>query len=245
MRGVAPSVALSAAVHAVPSVLVLAQWWPASLPDPGQVPGGLCRWRGPANGRPEVALTFDDGPDPRSTPPLLAALRRLGLPATFFCLGERVEESPGLVGDILADGHEVATHGHRHAHHLLRTRTWITRDLRRATATLGDVTGEPPRYVRPPYGQVSGGTLAAARRLGLELVLWSAWGREWADQDPSSVAARVGRRLRPGAIVLLHDSDRSAPAGTAATAARALEQIAETMSARQLKAVTLSELVAR
>ncbi len=105
--------------------------------------------------------------------------------------------------------------------------------------------GVRPAFFRPPYGQVSGGSLIAARRAGLDLVLWSAWGREWADDDSASVSRRIEQRLGSGSIVLLHDSDVAAVPGTAARAAAAVEQLSGTLTARGLTAVTMSELVRR
>lgn len=230
------TVAASAvALQMVPSVVSLGQWsrWRA-------LPGGWCRWRGPS--RPRVALTFDDGPDPTSTPHLLDALERLDLPATFFCTGVNAARHPELVAEMAGRGHQVETHGHRHDHHFVRTPGWIADDLAASIDALGP-TGVRPRWYRPPYGQVTGPTMWAARRHHVELVLWSAWGREWVAPDSRAVAAGVERALEPGAIVLLHDGDAFSPLGTAARARQALGPIAEVLYERGLSAVTLQRLV--
>ncbi len=174
---------------------------------------------------------------------LLDDLDRLGLAATFFCLGRNVRAHPDLVGEILRRGHEVETHGDEHAHHLARSPGWVSRDLDRALDALG-ACGVRPRWYRPPYGQASAGTVLAGRRRRLGLVLWSAWGREWARADPSAVAGSVERGLGPGAIVLLHDSDVTSPPGSAATARQALEPLAAALERRGLTTVTLDQLVA-
>lgn len=103
--------------------------------------------------------------------------------------------------------------------------------------------GHAPRWYRPAYGQASGATLALARTMGLETVLWSAWGREWASREPEEIAARVIRRLRPGAIVLFHDSDRFGPKGMWRLTIEALPLVAQEMGRRRLSAVTMDELV--
>jgi peptidoglycan/xylan/chitin deacetylase (PgdA/CDA1 family) len=235
------SVGAAAAAHLAPSALVLSQWWPDGIPDPRAIPG-VCRWRGPPNGRGEVALTFDDGPDPAGTVKVLDSLDRVRLRATFFCLGAQAESHPALVEEIAGRGHEIGVHGHRHCRHLLHTARYIARDLERCLDTMSGLDVRPA-FFRPPYGQVAGGSLVAARRSGLELVLWSAWGREWSDEDAASVTRRVERRLGPGSIVLLHDSGASAKAGTAARAADVVARLSETLAARRLSAVTMSELV--
>ena len=224
------------AAHHVPSAVVLGQWGPFCT-----LFGELCRWQGP-RASTRVALTFDDGPDPEGTPRVLDALDELGLRATFFVLGERVRAHPDLVEEIARRGHQLATHGDEHARHLARSPLWVRRDLERARDAMA-VLGHAPRWYRPAFGQPSGSTLAVARAMGLRTVLWSAWGREWVAPGPGEVAARVTRRLRPGAIVLLHDSDRFGPWGMWRRALGALPLVAAELRRRRLTSATMDELV--
>lgn len=225
-----------AAAQFVPAVAALGQWAPFQV-----LPGGLCRWEGPRfPGR--VALTFDDGPHPEGTPRILERLDALRLRATFFPLASEVAREPALVQDILDRGHAVGTHGFAHAHHLARSPRWIHRDLQ-AAGELMQGLGVTVRWFRPTYGQVTGATLVHARRKGWETVLWSSWGREWATSSPQAVAARIGHRLHPGAIVLLHDSDHFGPTGMWRVACEALGAVADDLARRDLSAVTLDELV--
>lgn len=225
-----------AAAQFVPAVVALGQWAPFQM-----LPGGLCRWAGPRfPGR--VAITFDDGPHPEGTPRILDRLDALGLVATFFPLASEVTREPALVRDILGRGHAVGTHGFAHAHHLARSPRWVRRDLDTAGGVMESL-GVTVRWFRPTYGQVTGATLVHARRKGWETVLWSSWGREWATSSPEVVAARIGRRLRPGSIVLLHDSDRFGPKGMWRVACEALGAVARELARRDLCAVTLDELV--
>ncbi|MFQ6145812.1 polysaccharide deacetylase family protein [Streptomyces seoulensis] len=197
----APFAAVAAA-HIVPAATWLPRLRTACLP-------GLA-----GLGRPDhVALTFDDGPDPASTPRFLDVLDRLGVRATFFVLGESVARHPQLTREIAARGHELGVHGWRHS------RPWLpapARDLgetAHAVRAVHEATGRRPVWYRPPYGILTGGRWAAARRLGLRPVLWTAWGRDWtAEATPASVHATVGAGLSGGGTILLHDSDRaSAP----------------------------------
>lgn len=223
-------------VHAFPSVVALGQWSHLRA-----LPGGWCRWRGPNVAR--VALTFDDGPDPESTPRVLDRLDELGLRGTFFCLGSRIERAPDLVMETVDRGHEVALHGHVHEHHLAHTPGWVRADLDAAIEAAGDC-GVSPRWYRPPYGQSSLGTVLAARGRGLDLVHWSVWGREWEAADSNEVVDRVCASLEPGAIVLLHDSDDTSPSGTVDRVLDSLGPIADELAHRGLAASTLSDLVA-
>ncbi|HVC14377.1 MAG TPA: polysaccharide deacetylase family protein [Acidimicrobiales bacterium] len=235
--GVAALAGAAVACEYLPSVVALGQWGPFRT-----LPGDLCRWQGPRF-PPRVALTFDDGPDPEVTPRVLDTLDGLGLRATFFLLGERVRRHPDVVGEVVRRGHQLATHGDEHTHHLLRSPAWVARDLRRANAALHQL-GHAPSWYRPAYGQATAATLAAARALGLRTVLWSAWGREWASKDAREVASRVTRRLRPGAVVLFHDSDRFGPPGMSRRALDALPLVADELQGRRLTAVTMDDLVA-
>ncbi|RZS87344.1 peptidoglycan/xylan/chitin deacetylase (PgdA/CDA1 family) [Motilibacter rhizosphaerae] len=156
-----------------------------------------------------VALTFDDGPDSASTPAFLDLLAERGVRATFFLLGTMAVRHPGLARRIVDEGHEVAVHSWDHRNHLRHLPGPATREqLERTVDLLEAQTGVRPRFFRPPYGALTAADLVAARQLGLQTVLWTAWGRDWEEQaTPESVAALVGRDLRGGATVLLHDSD--------------------------------------
>ena len=179
-------------------------------------------------GRPDhVALTVDDGPDPRSTPAWLEALAGLDVRATFFLLGERLARHPGLGTRLVDSGHEVAVHGWRHRPHLVTTPLAVAADLRRALACIREVTGATPRFWRPPHGIPTTTGLLTAHRAGLQPVLWTADGRDWATSaDGASVAHRIARQLQGGGVVLLHDG--AGPDGHSTAALAALPDIIAT-----------------
>ncbi|MEU6669025.1 polysaccharide deacetylase family protein [Streptomyces sp. NPDC046727] len=163
--------------------------------------------------RRHIALTFDDGPDPVSTPRFLDALDGLGVRATFFVVGEHVVRHPAVARETVRRGHELGVHGW---HHDRPWRLALARDaeeVARTVRAVHDLTGERPQWYRPPYGILTASRRRAARRAALRTVLWSAWGRDWTpDATPASVRVRVAAGLRAGGTVLLHDSDRySAP----------------------------------
>jgi peptidoglycan-N-acetylglucosamine deacetylase len=161
-----------------------------------------------------VALTFDDGPDPGSTPEFTQVLADRKVRATFFMLGSMVARSPGLAAEIAAAGHEVGVHGWDHRYLPARGPRATRSDLTRAAELIADVTGIWPRLFRPPYGVLSGPALLTARELGLTPVLWGAWGREWASGATSeSVLQTLMRGLDGGVTVLLHDSGCMSPPG--------------------------------
>ena len=189
-----------------------------------------------------VALTFDDGPDPASTPAFLDLLAARRLRATFFLLGSMVAKAPELAADIAGAGHEVGVHGWEHRYTILRGPRAVRDDLARATDAVAAASGTQPRFYRPPYGVLSAGALAAARRLGLTPVLWTCWGREWtAGATPRSVWATLAGNLTGGATVLLHDSDCTSPPGSASAGLGALPLLLEECAIRSLAAGRLAE----
>jgi peptidoglycan/xylan/chitin deacetylase (PgdA/CDA1 family) len=187
-------------------------------------------------GRPgHVALTFDDGPDPASTPEFLSRLDALGWRATFFMLGQMVRKAPGLARDVADAGHEIAVHGDVHGNMLLRTPRAAARDVARARETIAAATCVEPRWFRPPFGILSFSAWRAARREGMTTVLWTTWGRDWRrEATPQTVVADVTRRYLDGGTVLLHDSDCTSYPGSWRSALGALPRLADELATRGL-----------
>lgn len=202
--GVLVSLSVTATLHAGPALTALTPLRRALLPTLAGV------------GRSgHIALTFDDGPDPRSTPEFLELLATYDIRATFFLLGTMLDRSPGLGRDLVAAGHEVAVHGWAHRCLLWRTPLATYDDIARARDRIGEVTDSPLRWYRPPYGVLTAGALSACRRLGLTPVLWTAWGRDWtAAATPQSIVRTATRTLAGGGTVLLHDSDCTSAGGS-------------------------------
>ncbi len=153
-----------------------------------------------------VALTFDDGPDPRSTPALLDLLRERGVPAAFFCIGKNVEAHPRLVARIAAEGHALGNHSF--SHHYFTNFFTVTRlkdELERTQQAIERAAGVKPRWYRPPIGHSNPRTFRAAGALGLRVVGWTARGLDTLRTEPDRVVASLKRQLKPGAIIVLHD----------------------------------------
>ena len=179
-----------------------------------------------------VALTFDDGPHPEGTPAVLDQLARYGASATFFLVGEQVEQRPALARAIVDAGHEVALHGHRHTLLLRRRVRELSDDLDRAVALIAEATGAVPTLYRPPYGVFSSGGLQHVRARGLRPLLWSTWGRDW--------ERRATGGLRPGDVVLLHDSDAYSSDDSWRRTADALPSMLEAVAALGLAACSVT-----
>jgi peptidoglycan/xylan/chitin deacetylase (PgdA/CDA1 family) len=161
-----------------------------------------------------IALTYDDGPDPDSTPAFLDLLAQHERRATFFVLGAQAADHPDVIRRIAGEGHELAIHGWTHRLTTLIPPGRLAPELRRARQVVEDITGATARWYRPPYGVFSADAHRACRGAGLTPVLWSAWGREWeGSATPERIVRSVERTLRPGGTILLHDTDCHAPHG--------------------------------
>jgi len=152
-----------------------------------------------------LALTFDDGPDPRWTPAVLDALRAAGARATFFVLGERVRRHPDVVRRTIAEGHEVGVHADRHTRHSELSADEGTADLDRALEAL-DGVGIRPAAWRTPWGTEAEWTRPLAAERGLDLVGWTADTHDWRGDRAPDMLAAIRSDLRDGAIVLAHDA---------------------------------------
>jgi peptidoglycan/xylan/chitin deacetylase (PgdA/CDA1 family) len=161
--------------------------------------------RGPDGAR-GVALTFDDGPSPASTPRILDLLDAAKVKATFFVIGRKAEAHPDLVRDIALRGHAIAMHSYAHDRLFsLKGAAYVRDDLTKALRVIEDITGERPALFRPPIGHSNPTIARVVKELGLEVVGWTVRALDGvAAADPKRVAARVKRGLRDGASVLMH-----------------------------------------
>ncbi|RYZ04046.1 MAG: polysaccharide deacetylase family protein [Myxococcales bacterium] len=199
---------------------------------------GSLLWHGPRD-RAEVALTFDDGPSPDTTPQVLSQLAAAGVRATFFLVGRKVERHPELVREIVAAGHQVGLHGYAHDRLFsLRRPAHVAEDVRRSQAVLERAGAPLPTLFRPPIGFVSHFTVNGARKANVTLVGCSARALDGLrGASASKVGERLVRALEPGALLAMHDAaerDDYVPASIAA-----LPQVLAAIRERGLRPVTL------
>jgi peptidoglycan-N-acetylglucosamine deacetylase len=155
-----------------------------------------------------VALTFDDGPDPRSTPQLLELLRVEKIRAAFFCIGKKVEANPGLAAEIIRHGHLLQNHSYAHSYFTsFYSTARLQKELALTQALVQKTAGVVPVYFRPPIGHSNPNTFRAARKLNLQVIGWTIRSLDTVIADPRRIVARIMRGLRPGAIILLHDGN--------------------------------------
>jgi peptidoglycan-N-acetylglucosamine deacetylase len=189
-----------------------------------------------------VALTFDDGPDPATTPRILDHLRDLGVHATFFVLGERADCHPELVRRMVTEGHLVANHSWNHAALPFHSADFIRADLARTQDAIERACGVRPSIFRPPYGLRDPRVLAEARKCGLRTVLWSCSPRDWQDPGADAVVERTLSAVEPGDIVLLHDGSAERAGGHPGTA-EALARLVRGLRDRGYEALRVDEIL--
>lgn len=149
-----------------------------------------------------VALTFDDGPDPRFTPGVLEALAQREAKATFFLQGSHVAEHPDLARQV-AEAHVVGNHTYNHKRLGTASVDGAREELERAHEKIAEITGVEARLFRPPYGDLSGAASLEAAHLGYDIILWSQ--RIDSGDLPGHNVDRLARAVTPGDIVLGHD----------------------------------------
>ncbi|OON67083.1 polysaccharide deacetylase family protein [Hymenobacter sp. CRA2] len=173
------------------------------------LPGAI--WQGPAAAQPTVYLTFDDGPIPEETPWVLEQLAAYEAKGTFFCVGENLERHAAVARQVLAAGHRLANHTHRHLSGWTTSREEYLQDIARCQQALDELQPGAPRFFRPPYGRITPG-LQRALQPGYRVVMWDLltcdYDRAYAPEQCLRDALRL---TRPGAVVVFHDSLKASP----------------------------------
>ena len=191
-------------------------------------------WRLPT-GEKQIALTFDDGPDPDTTPALLETLQKLDVRATFFVVGSKAVENAVLLKEAVADGHVLAIHGYRHANHSLYSRRALRNSIQKAEEAMVARGLQPARLFRPPYGFFRPGMVTELAHMGYRGVMWTAHLRDWKPQSPATMEQRARRALNDGSIILLHDGH----AVRSQTLLKILPRLAADVHERGFRFVTL------
>ena len=182
-------------------------------------------------GKKLVALTFDDGPSPTTTPVLLDVLTEKDVPATFFMLGTMARNHPEIVRRAARERHEIASHTMYHQNLIRITPEAAQADLNEAKATFKEILGYGPTCVRPPYGNFNDFITTAATR---PLILWSVDTLDWQSKDPNAIIATAVNQIHDGAIVLMHD--------IYPTTVEAVPTLVDTLRSAGYEFVTISEM---
>jgi len=194
----------------------------------------------PATGRPELALTFDDGPDPAVTPAVLDILDEYGAKATFFCIGAAARAHPGLVRAIARRGHAVENHTDRHlVGFACLPPAALRREIDAAQDTLADLAGSPPRFLRAPMGLRSPLLEPALASAGLCLASWTRRALDGISGNADAARARLLAGLAAGDVLLMHDGRAARTVHGRAVVLEVLPAVLEASRQLGLRCVTL------
>lgn len=186
---------------------------------------------------PYLAMTFDDGPHITNTPRLLQMLAQRHIKATFFMVGQCAAEYPEIVKRVAAEGHEVANHSWSHPNFAKMSEEAVRAEISRTQQAIFAGCGVTPKIIRPPYGSITDRERKwITGDLGLKIIMWSVDPLDWKNRNAATVARRILAEAHPGSIILSHDIH--------ATTIDAMPEVLDTLLARGMKFVTVSELLA-
>lgn len=187
---------------------------------------------------PYIAITFDDGPHGTNTPRLLDILAQRNIKATFFVLGQCVQEHPEILKRMAAEGHEIANHSWSHPAFAKLSNEAVHNQISQCQKAIADITGKTAVLLRPPYGSITQSQRQwITNELGLKIILWSVDPLDWKFRNAKRVEQSIVSQTKAGAIILAHDIHP--------TTIDAMPDTLDTLMARGFKFVTVSELLAR
>jgi peptidoglycan/xylan/chitin deacetylase (PgdA/CDA1 family) len=189
LAGAATAVAVAAGYQ---SMAPKAQWY-------GETFTGL------PPGSPQIALTYDDGPNDPHTQRLLEVLAKHNAHATFFLIGRYIQQQPQIAREIVQAGHLVGNHTFTHPLLIFKSEAEIRQELTQCRDALQDAIGKPSSLFRPPFGGRRPAALRVARELGLEPVMWNVTGYDWNAPPAAAIERKVTNQIRGGDVILLHD----------------------------------------
>lgn len=178
-----------------------------------------------------VALTFDDGPDPVTTPQVLDILAKYKAKGTFFMLGSKIASNEALTKKVSDAGHEIGNHSWDHPNLTKLTVEQIQNQIDMTNQAIVKACGKKPLYLRPPYGATND---TVQRASGLKQMLWTVDTRDWENHTTEGIMTNIKKQLQPGGVVLMHDIHQ--------TTVNALTTVMEYLKAEGYKCVTVSEL---
>jgi peptidoglycan-N-acetylglucosamine deacetylase len=192
-------------------------------------------------GRSMVALTFDDGPDPVTTPLLLSLLAAYGMPATFFVTGRRATQHPQLIRQIVAHGHTVGNHSfHHNPYRMFWQMALLAREIADTQAALSRL-GIRPLTFRPPVGITTPAMGKVLAVNGLYAVNFSCRACDRGNRRIGHLSEKILSKVRSDDIILMHDSDAGTPQRVRQWI-REVEKVLAGLKGKELKVVPLAEL---
>jgi peptidoglycan-N-acetylglucosamine deacetylase len=196
-------------------------------------------------GSKQIALTYDDGPNDPHTLRLLEVLAKHGAKTTFFLIGRFVEQRPDIVREIVKAGHVIGNHTFTHPRLIFASPAETRTQLERCTRAMEDAAGLTPVLFRPPYGGRRPDTLALARSMGMEPIMWTITGYDWNAPPADQIFRRVSGKIRGGDVVLLHDGNDVAMGGDRSQTVIATDRLMQRCKGEGYEFVTIPQMMGK
>lgn len=180
----------------------------------------------------QIALTFDDGPNPNTTPIVLDLLKKYNAKATFFVVGKAIAGNEAILQRMVAEGHVIANHTWNHPDLVTLSGEQIRKEIQDTQNAIMEVTGIPSTMVRPPYGSVN---QAVVDQMCLPSIYWSVDSKDWQSRNPQAIFGEIKSQVCPGSIILMHDIHP--------TTVESLEPTLQFLTAESYNMVTITELL--
>lgn len=180
----------------------------------------------------QIALTFDDGPNPKYTPQLLDGLRERGVKVSFFLIGKNIKGNEDIVRQMQADGHLIGNHSNTHVQLTKETAEQACQEIEETNRIIYQVTGQIPSYIRPPFGSWSE---ELECMVPMTVVLWNVDPLDWKIQNTKKVVNHIEGKAKNNSIILLHDSYP--------TSVKAALEVIDMLSAKGYTFVTVDEMM--
>jgi len=192
-----------------------------------------------------VALTFDDGPSPVWTPKILDELKRAGVKATFFMIGEHVARYPEVARRVAEEGHEIGNHTYDHHVLIYYKEGELEKEIRDARAIIKNITGRSVKYFRPPKAWLTSREKKVIKGMGYKIILWSLNAKDWVTFDDKYIIRYIVKNIRPGDIILFHDSGGAftTEGGDRHETVKAIPRLIEKLKQNGYKFVTITGLL--
>ncbi|WP_246125954.1 polysaccharide deacetylase family protein [Bizionia myxarmorum] len=183
----------------------------------------------------QIALTFDDGPNPDFTPQVLKLLKLHQAKATFFCIGKHIENHPELFNKIIADGHTIGNHTYSHPNNFgFLTTKKVQSELEQTRNIIKKVSGLTSKLYRPAFGVTNPRIRRAVQNLNLTTIGWNKRSLDTTNKTEKTILKRVTKNIKTGDVILLHD--------TSEKSVRVLEQLLLILRNNNMKSVTIDTL---
>ena len=158
-----------------------------------------------------VALTFDDGPHPLFTNRLLDIFKEKGIKATFFVAGNKIEKHKKIISRMIAEGHELGNHSYYHKNLIFKKKSMIREEIQKTDRLLRELGVKGDIHFRPPFGRLLFAACSVIASLNKKVIMWNVPTRDFKESDPNVILKRIYKRIKPGAIIVLHDSGIERP----------------------------------